>query len=86
MTDIDQLRADLRLTAEREGWTQKDVTEIGNEIKRHIAEGDEAALAGWAKQLSFWRELITRTGIECRAFEQAVWAANPGRNRGPSGS
>lgn len=73
--DIDQLRRDLRLTAEREGWSEAEVREMGTAIRADIDAGNTEALEAWAEQLSWWRRLLTSYAQRLRAFEAAVRAA-----------
>lgn len=76
--DIDRMRADLRLTAEREGWSAEEALEIGATIKAAIDANDEPLLAYWAGRLAWWRELLASYGPRLRAFEAGVRAARAG--------
>lgn len=69
---IAQMRRDLRLTADREGWPESDVREVGAAIRAAIETGDEEALQGWAACLAWWRELLASYASRLRAFEAAV--------------
>jgi hypothetical protein len=73
--DIDQLRRDLRLTADREGWMDEEVREIGGQIRAALDGGDEETLAYWARELAWWRELLAGCAARMRAFEASVRSA-----------
>jgi hypothetical protein len=70
--DVGQLRRDLRLTAEQEGWPDADLREVGAAIKAAIDAGDEETLQGWAGQLGWWRTSIAEVGQRLRVAEQRI--------------
>ena len=70
--DIDQMRRDLRLTADREGWSDAEVKELGAAIRAAIEAGDQEVLRYWAGRLAWWRELLASYAPRLRAFETAV--------------
>lgn len=75
MINIEQLRKDVALTAEREGWSREETLEIGTEIRKAIEAGDEEALAGWAEQMAWWREMLASTAPAVRAAEHRIRVA-----------
>jgi hypothetical protein len=72
MSDIDQLRKDVALTAEREGWSREETLEIGAAIKADIERGDEEALSGWAKQMAWWREMEAEALGRAKGMAQRI--------------
>lgn len=79
--DTDRLRADLRLTAAREGWPEAEIKEIGAAIKAALDAEDEEALQGWAKQLAWWREMLVSFGPRLRDFEAEIKAEAASRRK-----
>lgn len=48
--NLDQLRADFRLAAKAEGWSDADQADIAAAIKAAIDGDDQAVLAYWASR------------------------------------
>lgn len=55
--NIDQLRQDMKTTANREAWSNADFKEVGASIKAAIDADDQQALRVWAKDMAWYREL-----------------------------
>jgi hypothetical protein len=72
--DIDLLRQDLRLTADREGWADEEIKEIGADIRAALDEGNDDRLGYWTARLAWWRELLASYAPRLRAFESRIKA------------
>lgn len=77
--DLARLRLDLRQTAEREGWSDAEMREIGAEIKSAIDASDDERLRYWAARMAEWRELLASYAPRLRAFEARVRAESSAR-------
>lgn len=76
--DIAKLRADLRLTAARDSWSDAEIREVGAAIKAAVDADDQEVLSYWATELAWWRQLITDSAPRLRAFEARIKAAGKG--------
>lgn len=70
--DIDQLRKDVILTADREGWSQEETRVMGGDIKAMIDRDDQEALEWQARYFAWWREMLLSFGPRLRAAEAGV--------------